>query len=156
MKTSIVDRFNNKFIPEPMSGCWLWLDTPNTHGYGRMKVAGRFRLAHRISYEIHKGDIPQDLCVRHNCDNRLCVNPEHLLVGTNSDNVADRVRRGRNHSFNGRRAGAGNPNAKLTIEDVVAIRELRFSGLTLRSIGNRYGVAQRTIRDIFLGRSWAQ
>jgi hypothetical protein len=92
----ITERFEQNHIPEPNSGCWLWLGALNKQGYGSLKD-GRVRvMAHRYSYQLHKGPISEGSCIRHTCDTPWCVNPDHLLEGTWGDNNRDRARRGRN------------------------------------------------------------
>ena len=93
--------FEDKFIPEPNSGCWLWIAAYNTNGYGYFRTGSmvnrtrRNEQAHRVSYKLYKGDIPQGLHVCHKCDNKSCVNPEHLFLGTVKDNMQDCVRKNR-------------------------------------------------------------
>jgi hypothetical protein len=78
-----------------MSGCWLWLGAVIPDGYGSTKVDNKAILAHRRSWVIHRGPIPPDAHVLHRCDNRLCVNPDHLFLGDNLINVADKMAKGR-------------------------------------------------------------
>lgn len=91
----IEERFSNSYMPVPEAGCWLWEKRIDTRGYGIFRVGGGIRIAHRFSYELHKGPIPDGVFVCHHCDVRCCVNPHHLFLGTNSDNQLDCVRKGR-------------------------------------------------------------
>lgn len=93
--------FDDRYIPEPNTGCWIWTAPLSTLGYGWFRCNGKRTQAHRFSLEIFKGPIPEGLFALHTCDNRWCVNPDHLYVGTALDNARDMVARGR-HS-NGRR-----------------------------------------------------
>jgi hypothetical protein len=79
-------------------GCWLWKGSPAAGGYGRAGIGSRkTALAHRVAYEIVKGDVPDGMCVLHHCDVRLCVNPAHLFVGTRGDNARDMAAKGRQY-----------------------------------------------------------
>lgn len=94
---SDIQRFMDKAIPEPNSGCWLWLGAvcKGNAGYGQMRWKGKTQSAHCVSFEIHKGEIPYGLDVCHTCDVPCCVNPEHLFSGTRSENMIDCVKKGR-------------------------------------------------------------
>ena len=102
---SLEDRFNEKWVPVTESGCWLWTGAVSGNPssgtqYGYISVGGRSgsaQRAHRVSYELHIGEIPEGLIVRHKCDNPLCVNPDHLEVGTHADNSMDMANRGRSN-----------------------------------------------------------
>lgn len=95
------ERFEEKYMPEPNSGCWLWTGTMNDHGYGLIYVGmGKEVRAHRFSYELHKGPIPADLELDHLCRVRSCVNPDHLEPVTHAENT--------------RRGNAGAHNSKRT------------------------------------------
>jgi hypothetical protein len=76
-------------------GCWNWTGYTGTHGYGMMSINSKWRLVHRFSYELHKGRVPDGLYVCHHCDNRRCVNPAHLFVGSHQDNMDDMCAKGR-------------------------------------------------------------
>lgn len=78
---------DHRSIPEPMSGCWLWMMALGSDGYGRISIRGRTRLAHRASWEAHRGAIPVAMVIDHLCRNRSCVNPDHLRVTTIGENV---------------------------------------------------------------------
>lgn len=86
-------------IPEPNSGCWLWLGSTGNSGYGKTRFDHSHDIsAHRVSYTAFNGEIPQGMCVLHTCDVRLCVNPNHLFLGTKKQNSMDMVKKGRNYS----------------------------------------------------------
>lgn len=136
-------------IPEPNSGCWLWLGAVNSAGYGQLRGDGRAYYAHRMSYEVYRGDIPAGLVVRHKCDNPLCANPDHLELGTMSDNTQDMLRRGRHHTTPTR--GDFHYNSKLTSEDV---RFIRSDPRGASELGRILGVDTSTITDVRKGRTW--
>jgi len=90
-------RFLNK-IRYARSGCWIWTGAPCTKGkYGHLNIGGKYKRAHRIAYELFIGPIPKKLHVLHNCDTPLCVNPDHLFVGTQYENLADMTNKGRRY-----------------------------------------------------------
>ena len=91
---SVESAFAERVTPGP-NGCLDWIGHTYTNGYGRISVGGRWQSAHRVSYELHHGEIPKGLIVRHSCDRPICVAPEHLLVGTFADNTRDCIERGR-------------------------------------------------------------
>jgi hypothetical protein len=127
--------------------CWEWTGA-KCRGYGALllRPVGMF-LATRIIYCLTTGKQPGPLCACHTCDNRGCVNPAHLFLGTLADNMADRDAKGRCHSPKGRK----NPSAKLTESQVL---EVRASNKTSRAIAVKYGVHPATISSIRLRKSW--
>lgn len=143
-KASIMKRFMSFVSPEPNSGCWLWDGAWNSEGYGQLGVMGKRVGAYRVSYEIFRGEIPRGFLVRHKCDVRCCVNPDHLLLGTDKDNMDDRSARGRAFS-------------KLTNEQVVVIKAELFAAK--RGVGARlaqqYGVTPSVISEIRNSIAWA-
>lgn len=147
---SIADRLSRNTKIDPETGCWEWTST-KSHGYGVLRVGGRAGktfLAHRLSYESANGPILPELKVCHHCDNPGCINPRHLFVGTQTDNMADMAAKGRNAKVVGEDSG----RAKLTEIDVWAIRAARG---TLRSLAKQYGVSHVQILKIRSGESWA-
>lgn len=136
----MIRRFYELFIPEPNSGCWLWVGDSEDR-YGRMYVHPRREKAHRISYTIHNGEIPKGLIIRHKCDTPFCVNPSHLVSGTQKENVRDCIDRGRFRDY----SGVNNPRAKFTLEQIETIKlDSRFQYV----IASEYGVSQSTIGRI--------
>jgi len=130
--------------------CWEWTGGRND-GYGCMKIV-KNELTHRISWRIKFGEIQDGMCVLHKCDNRICVNPEHLFLGTNADNVRDRTLKGRSNrpkSFN-------NQEFKLNPEKVIKIRKIREStDLTYNEIAKLFNVSGHTIFSICKRHVWA-
>ena len=146
--STLAQRFNEKYIPVTEAGCWLWTAYVSTAGYGTIQIDARNHiLAHRASWEIHRGAIPDGMRVCHKCDVRCCVNPSHLFLGTQSDNIRDAVQKGR---FTGPR-GERQWLAKLAIETV---REIKLSKEAGRALAKRIGVSFSTISDIRRGRTW--
>jgi hypothetical protein len=140
-------------IPEPNSGCWIWLaDTSNRWGYGRVGSNRRERLAHRLSYAIFRGPIPNGLKVLHRCDIACCVNPAHLFLGTDKDNMQDMQRKGRTRG-NAGKCGEENALAKLTARAVDAIRT---SAKRDAELARDHGVSRRAIRFVRGGKTWVQ
>ena len=132
------------------SGCWEWLGG-RVSGYGTIYRDGKLWKAHRMAWKIHHGSDPGDKCVCHSCDNPGCVNPDHLWLGEHEDNMGDMKRKGRAKGFR----GEANKSAKITAEDVLAIRELYSAGESQPKIGSKYGLDQTTVSDIVLRKTWA-
>lgn len=132
--------------------CWEWTGQINRFGYGLMSVESRraARTAHRIAWRLTHGDIPAGLHVCHSCDNRRCVRPDHLWLGTNADNVADRERKGRHHDCRGENAS----NAKITWAIAGEIRRLSAEGLKRREIASALGTTPRIVDGVTRGGTW--
>jgi hypothetical protein len=96
---SLKEKFDKKWEPVPFSGCWLWTDSCHRSGYGQLFVRSRTNRfaknvrAHRLSWELHNGEIPEGQYVLHKCDVRSCVNPDHLFLGTHEENMIDMCRK---------------------------------------------------------------
>lgn len=134
--------------------CWEWTRVRNQHGYGQLRVAGRMVYAHRLAYELGVGQIPDGMHVLHQCDNPRCINPAHLSVGTHSQNMRECSERGRAKIPKPVKLGEDNGASKLREGDVRSIRRLLGKGDTQQSIAERFGVTQRTISNIKLGKKW--
>jgi hypothetical protein len=151
----VVKRFWENVLMQ--DGCWAWRGQKNPDGYGQIHVRRRsedFRtvlLAHRISWEIHKGPIPPGMFVCHHCDNPECANPEHLFLGTNRDNMIDCSMKGRQNGAAKSFPGSKNGCAILN-EDIV--RKIRKSKETPTILGNRYGVSRGLIWRIRTRKAW--
>ena len=126
--------------------CWVWAGCKTHDGYGIIRINYKNVKAHRMSWEMHYSTIPGDLFVLHKCDNRACVNPEHLYLGTNQDNMNDMKNRGR--SLKGQR----NPNSTLSDAQVLEIVEKYRSGRTQASLADEYHVDQTTVSRYVLGK----
>ena len=122
---------------------------PKTNGYGRKWHENKRWLAHRLVWNQANGEIPDGLCVLHTCDNRACVNVDHLFLGTKADNNADRNAKGRQAK------GSMQGSAKLHENDILRIRDMLRMGCRHVDIGRWFGVARATISAINTGRVWS-
>lgn len=128
--------------------CWEWQGSTR-RGYGQMRVGHKYWSTHKLAYVLVKGD-PGDLFVCHTCDNKKCCNPDHLWLGTNDDNMADMVAKGRSP----RRFGESNPQSKLTEGDIRQILNLRVAGRTQRSIADQFMISNQHVSRIVNGKQW--
>tara|TARA_R110000796_G_scaffold14526_6_gene47528 strand:+ start:1099 stop:1572 length:474 start_codon:yes stop_codon:yes gene_type:complete len=145
---SIIDRFDEKWLEDPRTGCWEWQAFRDRGGYGKMSVGSRVMKAHRVSFALTFGPFDSDLLVCHDCDNRSCVNPDHLFLGTPADNSADMKSKGRQAK------GEANGRSKLTEADIPAIMAQHATGATMRAIARDFGVSHAVISSIIRGESW--
>jgi hypothetical protein len=166
--TPISQRFWPKVNVTSEDECWIWIGATDKKGYGKITAEGnrwRFVPAHRVSYMLAHGHIPEGLLVRHSCDNPPCVNPKHLLLGTVQDNIRDKVTRHR-HPCGDRHGmrlhpecvvrGERHYQAKLTEQDVRAIRNTFAGGCaSMTKLARIYGVSTANVSCIIHRRKWA-
>ena len=157
----------DRFLPnvDRSGACWLWKGTTDKDGYGVLTSSRRQLRAHRVAYEFAFDESPGNMCVCHRCDNRRCVRPDHLFLGTNADNVADMMHKGRHSAasgdLNGSRTKPGNLRrgsahgiAKLNEGDVRSIRNEIALGKSQASLARKHGVNADTIHKIATGQTW--
>lgn len=143
------EHFYSFVKPAGRNDCWQFQGYIEGTGYGRLKVAGKRRMAHRVSFEIHHGNITPGMMICHRCDNPSCVNPNHLFQGSSRDNKLDCTSK-RRHAF-----GSKSPNAVLTEEQVREIRGDHKAGkISYREAARKYGVSFGLIGHILRGRAW--
>lgn len=166
---SLATRFWSRVKRGP--GCWEWQGQARVKGYGRLQIGSRKDgsrrkvLAHRLAYELTYGPIPKDgsyhgVCVLHSCDNPICVRPSHLFLGTNHDNVLDKMKKGRHPRARPKKPARmpkeQNPNARLSEHQIKEIRK-RYArgGITQAELAKEYGVVQPHISRIVREISWS-
>jgi hypothetical protein len=153
-KRPLRERFLEKV--QKTDSCWNWIGCKDAHGYGVIGAGGhqaRVLKAHRVAYEIFVGPIPEGLCVLHHCDNPVCLNPSHLFLGTQTDNIRDMRAKKRDRQLRGEHSG----RAKLTWEQVQEIRaRYRWQSHEFGSValGQCYGVSAQDIMDIVHYHIW--
>ncbi len=145
---SDIERFWAKV--DKSGDCWEWTGGRQGKGYGSFWLKNSMRPAHRISWELHNGSIPDGLYVLHKCDNRICINPKHLFLGTNQENMTDRNLKGR--QARGEKIGI----AKLTWESVEEIRNLHSDGISQYELAERFGVDTSRICRIIHNKIWVK
>lgn len=164
------ERFWAKVVKHPGDACWEWTacrfkpPRSNFLGYGCFSFRRKLQGAHRVSWILHNGPIPDGMWVLHKCDNPPCCNPAHLFLGSPKDNVLDMVAKGRNapprgddnwmRKIEGIQAGANNFNARLTEEDVMKIKPRILAGEHQRALASSFGVSVATIAAIAGGTNW--
>lgn len=147
---TLLANFERKVAPEPNTGCFLWTAYCNSDGYGAFAVKRKPQLAHRVAYRLYVGEIPAGKLILHRCDMPSCVNPAHLFIGTNADNMRDMVNKGRADRTKKAR-GEQNGAAKLTTVQVAAICADTRSQYVIAS---EYGISQGHVSNIKSGKKW--
>ena len=147
-RQTAIERFEAKFIPEPNSGCWLWIASSWKDGYGNFRLFGRIMGAHRAAWILYKDALPDEVKVLHRCDVPACVNPDHLFLGTDGDNAADRSVKGRS----ARMRGSENQASVLSEHQVREIAENHT--LNACDMAAAYGVSPSAVAAIKKGKTW--
>ncbi len=143
------ERIETKVLRIPEAGCWVWMGSTQVRGYGELISNKRKHLAHRASYEAFVGKIPKGMYVCHACDNVACVNPNHLFLGTQKQNLQDMANKGRSTR------GVKNPMAKLTEEQVKEIKQEFAVGKTDVELSMQFNISRSTIYGIRNRRLWS-
>lgn len=171
---SLIERLEDNSIPEPNSGCWLWLGAVTTARvqYGSLRIGGMTHRVHRLSWEAHRGPIPAGMLVCHSCDIGICINPDHLFLGTHRENNSDM--RNKRRDFWHRRPDLAADNlkaaraavkkyavgeaigvSKLNPESVRGIRVALRTGATQRDIASQFGISQAVVSGIANNKGWS-
>lgn len=147
-ETAMASLFWTRTERQP-TGCLHWTGRRDPNGYGRIDFRGAPRLAHRVAYELTYGEAPGDRFVCHSCDNPSCVEPAHLWLGSQSDNMSDAATKGRLNSSRGN--GSDNPASKLSEEHA---RQIKFGSDSAPRIAAQFGVSKETVYAIRKGKTW--
>ena len=155
-----IENFRKRLVPQP-DGCLVWTGAKYRFGHGQIKIGSikngtrKLEATHRVAYFLEHGKLPDGGVVRHKCDNPSCCLPDHLVPGTQRDNMKDMVDRGRSTGNKRDNRGEGNPFAKLKWEQV---REIRQQPATVTNVelARRYGVTHAMISAIRLNKAWRE
>lgn len=148
-KKTLRDRFELGFTKR-IDGCWIWNKSTKEGRYGQISVGRKMERVHRVSWNLYFGEIPSGMYVLHKCDNPLCVNPAHLFIGTQKDNMDDMIEKGREPNLRGERNG----RSKLVENDVRGIRKLLLIGERQKDIAIKFGVSLNIVSYIATGKTW--
>lgn len=149
-----LQRLEEKYITIPETDCWWWTASLNNKGYGQFWLEGKMWRAHRASWELHVGGIPEGMCVLHKCDNPTCINPEHLFLGTQLENIEDRDTKGRQVA--GTSLGERHGMTSLTESQVLDIRAMYKTGrYKQKTLADQYGLTKATAHNIIKGKTWS-
>jgi hypothetical protein len=143
-----IRKFTFSYEINLLTKCWVWKKSLFHNGYGCISYKNNAYRAHRFSYEYFIGEIPKGIFVCHFCDNRKCVNPEHLFLGHPKDNSKDMLNKDRSAK------GINHSQAKLTIEEVMKIKKMIAEGLRTLDIAKQFSISRQAITDIRYSRTW--
>ena len=158
MKGSLEDRFWNKVVVGSQDECWEWTGSLCSKGYGTFAKSSAIGnrawcLAHRLSWELANGPIPDGLCILHSCDNPKCVNPRHLSSGTHKDNMQDALHKGR-MSMPPLMRGEDQHLAKLTAAKVSWMRQLGSVGVPSSQLQEMFSMSRGAVYCVLTNRTW--
>jgi hypothetical protein len=139
-----------KHVIKTSQGCWKWKGSKNIHGYGEVRINRKHMNGSRASWISYKGEIPKGMYVLHHCDNRECCNPEHLFLGTASDNMHDMMKKGRSNFLKGDDC----PWKKITSEIVLDVLDSLKKGISTKEISKKHNISIDYISDIKRGHRW--
>jgi hypothetical protein len=148
------DNIKDHYLEDPETGCWNWTRAKYKTGYGSKGVKGKIYYAHRLSFELHFGPIPEGKVIMHLCDNRACINPAHLRCDTQQANLLDAEIKGRMNRLQNRPRGEVHPMRILNEEQVRLIRTLYSQGFSQSVLAERYHMAQTSMSAICRRRTW--
>lgn len=148
---SVVKRFLAKIGPSSSNGCQIWMAAKDAAGYGRFFIGENMIFAHRVSFILVNGSIPDGMVIMHLCNNPSCVNPDHLRCGTQLENIQQREQQNRGKRF----YGEENKRSKLKNTDILNIRKMGMDGVSSSIIALHFGINARSARRIIAKQRWA-
>lgn len=150
---TIIDKFADRCRVNPVKGCWLWIGSMSRKRYGNFYVRGKIIAAHRFSFLYFNGQIPNGMMIMHECDTRHCVNPEHLSYGTNDENVADRIKKGRCAAA-GLQPFSRTEDEFLMNYEIPGVRDAIYDGHSDEHIAYQFYVPVTEIANVRNGKTW--